>query len=54
MTATINGAMYWHTLNTTRKCLLVIGMTIMSPVVVALLLIAGANEAYKFITKTKI
>ena len=47
-------AQYWSTLNLTRKCLLVLGMTVMSPIVAVLLLIAGTNEAYKFITKTKI
>ena len=45
---------YWNTLNRTKKALLVIGLTLMSPIVVVLLLIAGSVEAFNFITKTKI
>jgi len=44
---------YWSLLSPTRRCLLVLGMTIMSPVLVALLLFAGSIEAFKFLTETK-
>lgn len=45
---------YWNNLNTTKKSLLLVGLTIMSPIVIMLLLIAGSVEAFNFITKTKI
>ena len=51
---TINRKQYWETLNTTKKSLLVVGLTLMSPIVIILLLIAGSVEAFNFITKTKI
>lgn len=50
----ITRSMYWHALSTTRKWLLILGLTLMSPVVVVLLLFAGANEAFRFITRTKV
>lgn len=45
---------YLSTLTTMRKSLLVVGLTLMSPIVIMLLLIAGSVEAFHFITKTKL
>ena len=45
---------YWSTLNPTRKSLLMVGLTLMSPIVIMLLLVAGSVEAFNFITKVKL
>ena len=45
---------YWDALDTTRKSLLIVGLTIMSPILLVLLLAAGSREAFDFITKVKI
>lgn len=39
---------YWKNLTLIRKVLLMIGMTIMLPVTIILILVAGSVEAYKF------
>ena len=54
MRKTLTRKEYLSTLNTTRKSLLVVGLTLMSPIVIMLLLIAGSVEAFHFITKTKL
>ncbi len=50
--AFITRAAFWKTLSKTDKCLLVVGMLIGLPVVVTLIIVAGARLAFKFLTET--
>lgn len=42
---------YWKELTITRRCLLVVGVITMLPIIVIIVIIAGCSEAFKCITK---